>query len=213
MAEVPPVSALADVAIMWGEDGWLTPPLQPFVPPTTPVIGRARTVQLMHADTGPGMALAFDLLSGELDGDMVVWAGVEEVAGATWGEILSLAAYHRGARGVLVDGAVRDVDDMRAIGLPVYGTRTAVVGPNATVHAVAVDVAVRVGGVVVTPGDVIVADASGCIRLAASRADDLVAAGAAYAAGETSLVAALAAGEPLASAYAIKKQAVDPLRR
>lgn len=213
MPETPSVSALSDVAALWGGDGWLTPPLHPVVASSTPVCGRARTVRLDVATTGPGMAKAFELLSGDLTGQVVVWAGAEPAPGATWGEILSLAAKVAGATAVLVDGAVRDVADMAALGLPVYASRTAVVGPNAMVHAVEVDVPVVIGDVEIHPGDTIVADSSGCIRLSSDRADDLLAAGAVYAEGERALLEELAGGEPLTSAYLHKKRAVDALRR
>lgn len=213
MADLPTVSALADAAILRGDDGWLTPPLQPVVAPATTTMGRVRTVQLMAADTGPGMTAAFELLSSDLTDQVIVWTGVADLPCATWGEILSRAAHGRGARAVLVDGAVRDVDDMRSIGLPVYARGTAVVGPNGTVHATGVDVPVKVGGVVITPGDTVVVDSSGCMRLVAERADDLLVAGSAYAAGETALVSALIAGETLDTAYLHKKRAVDALRR
>lgn len=213
MPEVPPVSAIADVAALWGHDGWLTPPLQPVVASATPVAGRARTVRLDVADSGPGMAKAFELLSEDLTGQVVVWAGVARAPGATWGEILALAAQRRGAVAVLVDGAVRDVDDMNTVGLPVYASRTAVVGPNGTVHAVAVDVPVEIDGVTICPGDTVVADSAGCLRLTADTADALLAAATVYAQSEQDLLEALASGETLTAAYPIKKRAVDALRR
>lgn len=213
MADLPPVSALADVAILRGGDGWLTPPLQPVVVPGTATMGRVRTVQLAAADTGPGMTAAFALLSGDLTDQIVVWAGVADLPCATWGEILSRAAFGQGARAVLVDGAVRDVDDMRSIGLAVYARGTAVVGPHGTVHAVGVDVPVEVGGVVITPGDTVVVDSSGCIRLTAESAHELLADAGVYAAGEAGLLSALTAGETLDTAYLHKKRAVDALRR
>lgn len=213
MADVPPVSALADVAALWGHDGWLTPPLQPVVAAATPVAGRARTVRLEVATSGPGMAKAFELLSSDLSGEVVVWTGVVDAPGATWGEILSLAAQRRGAVAVLVDGAVRDVDDMTTIGLPVYAPRTAVVGPNGTVHAVDVDVPVVIGDVEICPGDMIVVDSMGCVRLSSEMADTLLDGASAYADGERHLLEALAAGEPLTTAYLHKKRAVEALRR
>ena len=213
MPDLAPVAALADVAALWGLDGWLTPPLTPVVPARAPLSGVARTVQLVHAASGPGMAQAFEVLSSDLSGQVLVWAGVGQVPGATWGEILASAAQRQGATAVLIDGAVRDVNDMRAMGLPVYASRRAVVGPNATVHAVAVDVPVNVGGVVIEPGDTVVVDNEGCIRLSASTAADVLTAGAKYAAGEHALLEALRAGEPLTSAYLHKKRAVDALRR
>lgn len=204
---------MADVAALWGHDGWLTPPLRPVVGASAPAAGRARTVRLEVSETGPGMAKAFDLLSHDLTGEVVVWTGVGDAPGATWGEILSVAARGQGATAVLVDGAVRDVDEMTAAGLPVYASRTAVVGPNGMVHAVEIDVPVVIGDVQICAGDTIVVDASGCMRLSSDHADELMSAATRYAAGEGALLAALGDGEPLNSAYLHKKRAVDALRR
>ena len=207
------MSAVADVAALWGLDGWLTPPLEPVVAAVAPTTGRARTVRLEVADSGPGMAKAFELLSDDLTGQVIVWTGVAGAPGATWGEILSVAAAGCGAVGVLVDGAVRDVGEMTEVGVPVYAARRAVVGPNGTVHAVEVDVPVVIGDVEICPGDTIVLDVSGCVRASSGVADELLAASLVYTDGEGALLAALAAGEPLTTAYLHKKRAVAALRR
>ncbi len=213
MPETPAVSAVADVEALWGLDGWMTPPLEPVVAPAQPRSGRARTVQLAVLDRGPGMQAAFDLLSGDLSGQVLVWAGVSEVPGATWGGILARSAQGQGAVAVLVDGAVRDVTEMTEIGLAVYASRRGVVGPNGTVHAVGIDVPVSIGDVRIDPGDTIVVDDSGCVRIAASHADDVMAAASTYAGGEDHLVADLVAGKTLIEAYPHKKRAVEALRR
>jgi 4-hydroxy-4-methyl-2-oxoglutarate aldolase len=97
--------------------------------------------------------------------------------------------------------------------LPVYAADQCVVGPNGTAHAVAVDDDVVVGGVVIAAGDTIVADETGCVRIAQAEVDEVLDAARAYAAGEARVVQALQAGEPLTRAYLHKKTVVDELRR
>jgi regulator of RNase E activity RraA len=208
-----PVSAIADVLALWGMDGWLTPPLTPVVAASTVVSGRALTVQLAHDTSGPGLSPIYDVLSADLRDRVVVIAGARPVPGAVFGEILAGAAHQQGAVGVLVDGWVRDRDDMDAIGLPVLAAGERVVGPNGTAHLLSVGETVSIesfgdrdgDGVSVATDDVIVIDPSGCVRIPAARADDVLDAAARYAAAEVLVAEALVAGEPLAAAYRHKR--------
>ena len=119
-------------------DGWLTPPLAPVVAASAAVSGRALTVQLAHGTSGPGLSPIYDVLSADLADRVVVIAGARPVPGAVFGEILAGAARQQGAVGVLVDGWVRDRDDMTAIGLPVLAVGERVVGPNGSAHLLSV---------------------------------------------------------------------------
>lgn len=217
-AELAPVSAVADVLALWGVDGWLTPPLAPVVPASTVVCGRALTVQLAAGADGPGLTGIYDVLSGDLAGRVVVIAGARPVTGAVFGEILAAAAAQRGAVGALVDGWVRDRDDMTAIGLPVFAAGERVVGPNGTAHLMGVgtDVSIDVpdvpGGTVVATDDLIVVDPSGAVRVPAGIAEHVLDAARRYAGAETLVAAALSAGEPLTAAYRHKKTVVTELR-
>jgi 4-hydroxy-4-methyl-2-oxoglutarate aldolase len=207
------VSAVADVLALWGRDGWLTPPLAPVVPAGEPRLGRAVTVRIAVGDAGAGMGPLFDLLSGSLDGRVVVLAGGEAVDGAVWGEILSLATHRQGAVAALVHGSVRDVPDMTRIGLPIYAVGERVVGPNGRAHVVAVDEPVDVAGVTVAAGDTVVVDATGCVRVAAPDVEAVLAAARRYADAEHKVVTAIEGGGALAAAYLHKRSIVAELRR
>ena len=106
---LPPTTALADVLQLRGLNGWLAPPLVPVAVSPVGVSGPAVTVAL-GLGSGPGgvgLAPLHDLLSDDLGGGVVVVAGAGGVAGAVWGEILSVAAAASGAVAVLVDGRGR----------------------------------------------------------------------------------------------------------
>ena len=210
---IPPVSAVADVLKLWGLDGWLSPPLRPVVAASGPTIGRAMTITIVSAATGPGLAPVYSMLSRDLSGRFVVIGGGAQVNGAVWGEIMSTAACANDCTGVLVDGFVRDRPTMASIGLPVYATAECVVGPNGTAHVVEVGAPVRIGDVVIEPLDSIVADDTGCVRIPQSQLADILEAATRYAAAEDRVVRALVAGEPLTGAYLHKKTIVDELRR
>lgn len=208
----PPVSAIADVAALAGLDGWLTPPLRPVVGASEPRRGRVRTLRFQVSDEGPGLGAVYQLLSSDLTGSVLVFAGVAGLEGAIWGEILSCAAVAQGAVAVLVDGAVRDVEAMTSVGLPVYARDTRVVGPNGRAHAVELDGAVTIDGVRLTSADAVAVDSSGCIRIEAAREWELLDAARRYDAGEERTLRALRDGTLLRDAYLHKKTVVDELK-
>jgi regulator of RNase E activity RraA len=210
---IPSVSAIADVLALWDDDGWLTPPLRPIVGAPEPIVGRALTVSINPAPQGEGFGAMYDVLSNDLSGRVVVVAGAEGLPGAMFGEILCSAAKQQGVAGVLVHGWVRDRPDLERLGVPVYASGEQVAGPNGWAQIRGVDVDVRVADVDVAAVDHIVADCTGVVRVRDGRLDEVLDAARRYAAGEALVAEALAAGEPLISAYRHKKAVVDELRR
>lgn len=79
-----------------------------------------------------------------------------------WGEILAVAARHRGILGLVVDGGVRDTAEQAELGFPVFARHVTVVGTGKD-HPGTLDVPVRVADVVVRPGDLVVGDADGVV--------------------------------------------------
>ena len=80
-------------------------------------------------------------------------------AGSLWGEVQANIHLALGCVGVVLEGAVRDLDPMRALGYPCFA-REVVVG-HAYAHLIDFGHAVEVGDVVVHPGDLIYADQHG----------------------------------------------------
>lgn len=130
-------------------------------------------------------------------GDVLVVTTTSPSLDGSFGELFATALQHRGVRGLVTSGGVRDVAELRAMGFPVW---SAAVNAQGTVKATAgsVNVPITVGGAVVCPGDVILADDDGvlCVprrgaRTALEAADARVAkeaeSRAAYLAGELSL--------------------------
>ncbi|KAF2276724.1 RraA-like protein [Westerdykella ornata] len=77
---------------------------------------------------------------------------------AVVGGIMALRMQKLGARGIIVDGRVRDLSALRELGIPVWSRGTSVVGAGAETRFHAKEVAVRIGGVEVRPGDFVVVD-------------------------------------------------------
>lgn len=209
---VPPVTAVADVLALRGKSGWLTPPLSAVVSSAEPVMGEALTIEIDSAESGADFKPMYEMLSGDLTGKVVVVAGAGRVAGAVWGEILGGAARQARATAVIVDGRVRDIEAIAAVGVPTYAADTAVVGPNGTATVRAVAGPVEVAGVTVHPGDCVVLDPDGCVVVARQDQQQVLTDSVRYAAAEEAVVRAIAAGEALATAYRLKADVVANLR-
>jgi 4-hydroxy-4-methyl-2-oxoglutarate aldolase len=196
---------------LFGLDGWLTPPLLPIVPADQPTMGRAVTVELLAESEGTGLGPLHQLLSDELEGHVVVIAGGRPIGGAVWGEIMSRAARQQHVAAVLLDGYARDAPAMVQEGLPVYATALAIVGPAGRASMSRVGDPVAVGAVVVAPGDPVIVDASGAVRVPAADCERVLGAARTYALVEEQVMSALAAGEALVDAYRFKKSMVGQL--
>ena len=119
-------------------------------------------------------------------GDILVLTSTEPAPVAFLGDLLATQAQERGVAGILVDGAVRDVDELAALGLPIW-TRF-VRAQGATKGEVGkLDVPVVVGGVEIRPGDLVVMDCDGAVVVPAGRVDEVLAAAGERAERETAV--------------------------
>lgn len=122
------------------------------------LVGTAITVKTLAAD----LAAAFKAIDLAQPGDIVVIDAHGSVNTAFWGENMALSALNRGVVGAVIDGACRDVEELRQLRFPVISKGWV---PN--VAAVAgygeVNVPIQCAGVVVMPGDVLVIDGNGVV--------------------------------------------------
>ena len=107
-------------------------------------------------------------------GEVLVLTSPEPAPIAFVGDLLATQAKARGVAGILVDGAVRDIDELVEIGLPIW-TRF-VRAQGATKGQVGkLDVPVVVGGAEIRPGDLVVMDCDGALALPSERVDEVLA--------------------------------------
>jgi 4-hydroxy-4-methyl-2-oxoglutarate aldolase len=133
--------------------------------PGARLCGPAFTVQGCGGDN---LALHHAVLAAPAGSVLVV-----DVGGARhghWGEVLAVAAQHRGIAGLLIDGGVRDRDELRDLGFPVFSRRNSIVGTRKH-YLGELGVPVRVGGVVIATRDLIVGDADGAVAIPAADID------------------------------------------
>ena len=97
-------------------------------------------------------------------GDVLVIDGGGDLLNAAVGGILSFYAAHIGLHGVVVDGAIRDVAEIREREFPVYARGVTHRGPYKDGPG-EINVTISVGGMVVNPGDIIVGDQDGLLAI------------------------------------------------
>ncbi len=122
------------------------------------LVGTAVTVKTLAAD----LAAAFKAIDVCQPGDIVVIDSHGSVNTAFWGENMTMSALNRGVVAAVIDGACRDVEEIRKIRFPVICKG---IVPN--VGAIAgygdVNVSIQCAGVAVSPGDIVVADGNGVV--------------------------------------------------
>jgi regulator of RNase E activity RraA len=139
--------------------GAMDPGIAAVYQPMGRIFGPAITVDLAPGD---GMMLRAAIEVAQ-PGDVIV-ANVHGVtARAILGGATGMHMVHRGVKGLVVDGAVRDVQEFKALGLPVMARAvTPRSGTSASGYG-EVNVPVACGGVVVNPGDLVVGDEEGIV--------------------------------------------------
>ncbi len=135
-------------------------------------------------------------------GDVLVIDGGGRPDAAVVGDIVGQTLADLGCVGMVVDGAVRDVDGLDDVGLPTFA-RTAHPATGSNQGPGAINVVVQCAGVAVRPGDVIRADSSGIVVVRGEHLAAVVEASGAVADRETGWRAAIAGGQSLPSATGI----------
>ena len=91
---------------------------------------------------------------------------------STWGGVASFAAKTRGISGLVVDGGIRDADEIRAYEFPAFSRHIVPTSGKGRVKVIAVNTVVKIDNVLVRPGDIMVGDGSGiaCIPIEVAEA-------------------------------------------
>lgn len=161
------------------------------------IAGRVVTVKLAAGPPAGGVKrhLGASAIDGANPGDVIVIEQSTGIDAACWGGILSQAARLRGISGVVAEGPVRDVDEARSIGFPVYARSATARTARGRIHEVATNEQIIVGGVAVNAGDLVLADATAVVFVPHSRADEVMEAAERIARREAAMVEALRQGQ------------------
>jgi 4-hydroxy-4-methyl-2-oxoglutarate aldolase len=139
--------------------------------PGSRAAGPARTVRCGQADN----LMVHAVMDRAQPGEVLVLTMPDPEPVALIGELLATQAKERGIAAVLVDAAVRDVDDLRQIGLPVWTRWVRVRGASKEVVG-SLDEPVEVGGTLIAAGDAVVLDSDGAVAVSRERLDEVLAA-------------------------------------
>lgn len=162
------------------------------------VAGRAMTVKLgAPLPNLPKRHLGAGAIMAAEAGDVIVveHRGRTDVSG--WGGLLSRGALAKGIAGVVIDGAFRDIDEARMLGLPIYGRAAVPITARGRVAEHSFGEPVTIAGVAVAVGDWVVADGSGVTFLPALRAGEIVSVAEDIFAREQLMAQDIEAGRPI----------------
>ena len=138
------------------------------LPPLTGIskmVGRCKTTlwtNMAHEDPKPYELELIAVDSCKPD-DVVIAAAGGSTRSGIWGELLSTAARNTGCIGTIVDGAVRDVAKMTAMGFACFARGTCLYDSMHRQRVVDIDVTVEIDGVPFGPGDLVFADVDGVV--------------------------------------------------
>jgi regulator of RNase E activity RraA len=167
------------------------------------ISGRVHTVKLAAGKPSVGAPVRH-LCAAAIDaaaaGEVIVVEQLTGIEAGSWGGILSRGAKVKGVAGVISEGLVRDVDEAREIGFPIFCRGFTALTARARVHEEATDVPITIGGVRVEPGFYVVADSSAAIFIAPADAERVLEAVTNIAARETEIIRRLEAGESASAA-------------
>jgi len=153
-----------------GREGMVDLSLEQVLPGSR-AAGPARTVRCGQGDN----LMVHAVMERVEPGDVVVLTMPEPEPVALVGELLATQAARRGAAALLVDAAVRDVEELRELGLPVWARWVRVRGAEKAA-AGSIDEPVEVGGAQIRPGDTVVLDADGVVAVRYERLEEVLAA-------------------------------------
>ena len=168
-------STIANALDDFGVQG-VVPGLRP-VAPGFRLAGPAVTVREITGPKGafpPGDFRIGHMIDAAIAGDVIVVDnGGHRVS--TWGGMASFAASLKGIAGLVVDGGVRDLEEMVELDFPVFARHLVPTTGKTRLRVESINAVVAVGGVAVGPGDIVVGDGTGVVSVPAGAAAEVLA--------------------------------------
>lgn len=160
-----------------GQRGFMNYDMRPVVGKS--FVGRARTATFTPSDKLPkgtelNLKSATDMIDNAEEGEVGVIVVEDGLNIAGIGGLMATAAKSRGLAGMVIDGGVRDVEEITNLGLPVFGRS---IIPSTAVNryaAIEKDITVQCAGVTVNPGDIIVAGTDGVVCVPSDKAEEVL---------------------------------------
>ena len=161
---------LANIDDCMGRLAAMHPRIRLFSSPSVPMAGVALTVKARAGDN----LMLHKALNMAVPGDVIVVSNEGENGRALMGEIMMVyLSEDRKAEGVVLDGPIRDVDEIGKMNFPVYATGVTPNGPYKEGPG-EINVPISCGGVVVKPGDIVLGDSDGVLVIQRQEAEALL---------------------------------------
>jgi len=173
----------------------IVPGLRALVPGVR-IVGRAFTVKEVTGVLGtygkadfPAGQIVDGVATGQV---LVVDIGGRQVS--TMGNLAALAMKVKGVQGMVVDGGVRDAEQIAEVGFPTYVRHTCAISGSGRIKVLGLNIPVQIGDVRVNPGDIVVADDTSVAIVPADKAAEVLMAALAIEARDAEMEKELRAG-------------------
>lgn len=186
------VASVADaVDQVIGQPGFMNHDMRPVIPGK--IVGRAVTALVRPAPpekATPALAVkhSVEMIDNSKPGEVGVIVMEDGLNVAAIGGLMATTAKVRGMAGMVVDGGVRDLGEIRALELPVYGRSVTPATAVGRYASVARQVTLKCAGITVSPGDIIVAGEDGVVCVPQAKAAEVLARSREIDARETKMV-------------------------
>ena len=177
---------LADAMNSFGAMRYSIKPVKPGMK----VLGTAITVKVKPGDN---LFLHKAIYLGG-KGYVIVLDSDEYMGCASWGSMMTRGAIAAGVEGVVLDGAVRDLEEIREMGLPIFAAGAVANGPT-TNDPGYINGVISCGGVSVSPGDLIFGDDDGVVAVSPEILEEVLIKAEKKAAGEDARIKEIAEGK------------------
>jgi 4-hydroxy-4-methyl-2-oxoglutarate aldolase len=158
-----------------GARGWMSADMKPIY--DARIVGRAATALMrpvLKNDTRKYTNHILDILDEAPPGSVLVYVMQDGLEIAAMGNLMGTTAKVRGLAGAVIDGAVRDISELRRLEFPVWSRRVSPATSVGRMISVDKQIPVKCGEIMVNPGDYIVADADGVVVVPAAAAEKVI---------------------------------------
>ena len=151
-----------------GKYGNLPSAIKP-ISSTMKVCGPAYTVKTMPRDN----VLLHRAYAYAKPGDVIIANCSGFYEAGYWGDLMSLGAKTKGINGLVIDGCVRDADDIEAMDFPVFSRGLCILGTSNHGDGF-LNEPIVIGDVLINPGDIIIGDRDGVVVVPQNRIEEAI---------------------------------------
>jgi len=158
-----------------GARGWMSADMKPIY--DARIVGRAATALMrpvLKNDSRKYTNHILDILDEAPAGSVLVYVMQDGLEIAAMGNLMGTTAKVRGLAGAVIDGAVRDISELRRLEFPVWSRRVSPATSVGRMISVDKQIPVKCGEIMVHPGDYIVADADGVVVVPTAAAEKVI---------------------------------------